>query len=101
MNPVLPYIVDGAALIIPAFAILRYGWPGIPVGFLAGWLLPLLSSHIRGPGQETVEADFYWTYFGWMIALGYCLVLWAVRGLFLLVLVLWRRRMQGEHDTTA
>ena len=93
MNGIWAYVIDGFAFVVPAFSVLRYGWLGIPAGFFAAWLLPLVSSHLRGVGKETVEYEFYWTMFGWTLALAYCLALWGVRGLFRLILCFWRRRV--------
>jgi len=98
MGTAVTYLIDALTLGVPAFAILRYGWPAIPIGVLCVWLLPLLTTRIVGPGMESYEADYYWRrYVGWQIGIGYALLLWTIRQAFRGWLR-WRRKRQDSSQ---
>lgn len=74
-----------AIIIGPAYCVIRYGWRGIVLGVLAMWILPATVMWLIPGGLPDTEglAAIWWLLFGWIVAIVYCLILWAIRGLFL------------------
>src|SRR5947209_10116178 len=85
MTTLRDILLVGVVMGVPAYLVVRAGWRGLMVAAPFMWLSALLAGEIQRTGGLAGErfGVAVWIVFGWLVSLGYCGIIYAVRQLAL------------------